>query len=447
MTYDSKRYCCIILAIWFMALLFCDTVLSQNIDDDLNDLDLDFTIEDIEKKPYSINADLELKETIKIFNEDALLFKQKYLNKKNEDTFWQTDLDLTIEGEYKKDIIKLYGRFNGMFYYNDIEDLEFEKELQEAYLSLQFSHSFSIDAGKKVYKWGKGYAFSPPAFFSRPKDIDDPDATLEGYYSISLDFIKSYEGFLQTLAITPVLMPVNKDLNYDIGQKNELIWGGKLYLFAFDTDFDFMFLISDNLDDHYGIDFSKNLTTAFEIHGDAAIDRNYNKYIIDEHGNTSVTQYTAFNFLLGVRYLSTQDTTYILEYFHNDQGYSSQEYENYLTFIETGFDNYLNTSNTNSILKSRKYAAFYNQQAAMRDYLYLKISQKEPFDILYFIPGIIFIHNLNDQSTTITPYFTYSPLTNLTLEVKIGFLVGGYKTEYGEKINKAKFELSIQYYF
>ncbi len=92
-------------------------------------------------------------------------------------------------------------------------------------------------------------------------------------------------------------------------------------------------------------------------------------------------------------------------------------------------------------------AAYYNQQAATKDYLYLKISQKEPFDILYFVPGIICIYNLNDQSASITPYLTYSPLTNLTMEIKTGFLFGGDKTEYGEKINKAKIELSMQYYF
>jgi hypothetical protein len=369
------------------------------------------------------------------------------LGDKSVDTLWQTDLDLTVEGKYNHDAIKLYGRFNGLFYDNDYEDIEFEKHFQEVYLTFQPSYSFSIDAGKKVHKWGKGYAFSPAAFFSRPKDLDDPDATLEGYYSLSADFIKSYEGILQTFAIMPVLMPVTNDFNHELGPENELIWGGKLYLLTFDTDIDFMFLISENMDDHFGIDFSKNITTSLEIHGDAAMVKNHTQYLIDQYGNTSIAQDSVFNFLLGVRYLSNQDTTYILEYYRNGEGYSDRGYENYLTFIENGYNQYLNTSSTTSISKSKKYAAYYNQQAAMRDYLYLKISQKEPFNILYFVPGITFIYNLNDQSTSITPYITYSSLTNLTLELKTGFLFGGAKTEYGEKINKARIVLSMQYYF
>ena len=253
-----------------MTVFFYGVAFSQNTDDLSIDLDLDFKIEEIEKKPYSINADIETKETIKIFNRDGLLFKQKYLNQNNEDMAWQTDLDLTIEGQFQWNIIKLYGRFNGLFYYNDDENWVSERTAEELYISFQTSYSFAVDAGKKVHKWGKGYAFSPAAFFARPKDLDNPDATLEGYYSLSIDFIKSYEGFLQTIAITPVLMPVNYDFNHEIGSEDELIWGGKFYFFTFDTDIDLMFLISENMDNSFGVDFSKNLSTSFEIHGDAA---------------------------------------------------------------------------------------------------------------------------------------------------------------------------------
>ncbi|MBU8912292.1 MAG: hypothetical protein KOO65_13565 [Desulfobacterales bacterium] len=432
----------IIIAACFITLLFNSAAFSEKID-----LDLDFEIEEVTKKPYSINADIEVKETIKFFDSDALLFKQKYLNTKKDNTFWQTDFDFTIEGQYQWNTITLYGRFNSLIYYNEDVDWESERKVEEAYITFQPSVSWAVDAGKKVHKWGKGYAFSPSAFFSRPKNIDDPDATLEGYYSLSTDYIKSMEGILQTIAVTPVFMPVNRDINHEIGPKNELIWGGKIYFFAFDTDIDFMFLISDNMDNRIGMDFSKNLSPSFEIHGDAALVQDYHQYIIDEYGNTSEQEYTAFNLLLGLRYLSSQDTTYILEYYRNGQGYSGQEYENYLAFIERGYDQYLNTSSKAAISKSKTYAAYYNQQAVMRDYLYLKVSQKDPFDILYFVPAITFIYNLDDKSVSITPQVTYSPLTNLTLDLKTGFLLRKSKTEYGEKINNAKILLSIKYYF
>lgn len=439
----------VIVAVCFIVLLLNSAVFSDQTDDISTnlDIDLDFTIEDVKKKPYSINADIEVKETLRFFDSDALLFKQKYLDQNKTDTFWQTDIDFTIEGQYQWDTITLYGRLNSLVYYNEDVDWESERKAEEAYISFQPSVSLAVDVGKKVQKWGKGYAFSPSAFFSRPKDIDDPDATLEGYYSLSTDYIKSMTGAIQTFAITPVLMPVTRHINDELGLKNELIWGGKFYFFTFDTDFDLMFMVSDNLNNRVGIDLSKNLNPSFEIHGEAALVKDHRQYIIDENGNTSEQEDTVLNLLLGLRYLSNLETTYILEYYHNGQGYTQKEYENYLNFIENGYAQYLNTSSNISIFKSKQYAAYYNQQAAMKDYIYLKISQKDPFDILYFTPSITFIYNINDQSSSITPGITYSPITNLTLDLKAGLLFGKSKTEYNEKINKAKIVFSIKYYF
>ena len=442
------RLVCLVFTIWVTIVFFNPLPLfSQDTDNGLTDLNLDFKIEELEKKPYSINADIETTETIRFLDQDALLFKQKYLNKKNEDVTWQTDLDLIVEAQYQQGSIKLYGRFNGLFYYNDDESFESQRKAEEAYVSFQPSFSLAIDAGKKVHKWGKGYAFSPSAFFARPKDLDDPDATLEGYYSVSADYIKSMEGIVRTVAVTPIFMPVTRDLNHEIGSKDELIWGGKVYVLAYDTDVDLMFSISDNLTNRVGFDFSKNLTPSFEVHGDAAWVKDYRQYIIDAAGNVSEQEDTVFNLLLGIRYLSSQDTTYIFEYYRNGQGYTDWEYEQYLTLIENGFDQYINTSSQTLISKSKTYAAHYNQQAAMKNYLYLKISQKDPFDILYFVPAITFIYNMDDKSASITPQLTYTPVTNFTIDLKTGFLLGESKTEYGEKINTAKVVLSIRYYF
>ena len=83
----------------------------------------------------------------------------------------------------------------------------------------------------------------------------------------------------------------------------------------------------------------------------------------------------------------------------------------------------------------------------MRDYLYLKVSQKEPFDILYFTPSVASIYNINDKSASITPQITYAPITNLELELKTTFLLGKDYTEFGEKLNDYKIYAKVKYYF
>ena len=234
-------------------------------------IDLDFKIPEVEKKPYSFNAEFKISETIKGFDEDSLLFHQRYPNGSDDGTFYQTDLNLKVEGSYQVSIVKLYARLNGNLYYSDEEDWENDRRTEEAYVSLLPGPSVSLDAGKKVLKWGKGYAWNPAAFFSRPKDIEDPDETLEGYYVVSGDLIKSIDSPLKAVALTPVILPVSRHINDEWGTERQVIWGGKLYFFAFDSDLDMMFLAGEEVEDKFGVDFSKNISVNFEIHGRAAL--------------------------------------------------------------------------------------------------------------------------------------------------------------------------------
>ncbi|MEA3280429.1 MAG: hypothetical protein U9Q38_07505 [Thermodesulfobacteriota bacterium] len=411
-------------------------------------IDLDFEIPEVEKKPYSFNAEFKISETIKGFDEDSLLFNQKYPNGRDDDTFFQTDLNLKIEGSYQVSIVKLYARFNGNLYYNDDENWENDRRTEEAYVSLLPGPSITLDAGKKVLKWGKGYAWNPAAFFSRPKDIEDPDATLEGYYVVTGDLIKSMDGVLKTIALTPVILPVSRHINDEWSTERDTIWGSKIYFFAFDTDFDIMFLSGEKVEDRFGIDFSRNISVNFEIHGEAAIVPDYVKYITDQQGNLTEIKYDAINFLSGIRYLTSHDTTYILEYYRNGQGYTSDEMEDYFALIENGYQKYINSQSMAKLSKSRQYGRrFYNQQTVMKDYFYLKTSQKEPFDILYFTPSVASIYNINDKSASITPQITYAPITNLELDLKATFLLGKDHTEFGEKLNDYKIYASVKYYF
>ena len=83
----------------------------------------------------------------------------------------------------------------------------------------------------------------------------------------------------------------------------------------------------------------------------------------------------------------------------------------------------------------------------MRDYLYLRTIQKEPFDILYFTPAISWIFNIRDRSFSLSPEFLYTGITNLELRLKASFIVGEQDTEYGEKRNDYRAEFRFRYYF
>jgi len=75
------------------------------------------------------------------------------------------------------------------------------------------------------------------------------------------------------------------------------------------------------------------------------------------------------------------------------------------------------------------------------------LSQKEPFDILYFTPSLTCMVNTDDFSANILPEILYTGITNLELRLRAGALVGGHNTEFGEKQNTWRIELRAGYYF
>jgi hypothetical protein len=146
--------------------------------------------------------------------------------------------------------------------------------------------------------------------------------------------------------------------------------------------------------------------------------------------------------------LTEQETTYILEYYRNGTGFSRDQFEDFTSFIDNSYTAFRNTGNDSGMVRGSRLAdGAYGRQNPMRHYLYLRASQKEPFDILYFTPALTSIVNVQDGSFVVIPELAYSPLTNLELRFRTPVLVGGTGTEYGERQNDYRIELRIRYHF
>ena len=407
----------------------------------------DFDLSEIEKKPYSLGGYLEARPVLFVFDREAALYKLKFFDRDEGKTAEEYNFTLQLDGSYEKGIAGGYVKVNSDIKHSYLGWSD-ETSLFEGYLSLNPSRSLSVDAGKKTMKWGKGYAWNPVAFLDRPKNPDEPELPLEGFVVVVADYIKSYSGALKTVSFTPVLVPVYDDINDEFGETNNLDFAGKLYLLLNDTDIDFIILTGGSKTTRYGFDFSRNITTNLEIHGEFAFINDFEKKYINSSGNLLNDEYDAKSYLLGSRYLSEQDTTYIIEYYHNGTGFTEDEVKDYFAFINQAYETF-NTSGNDSLLKRalNLTEGNYGRMNPMRDYLYVRISQKEPFDIFYFTPSITGIFNMNDNSYSLSPELLYIGITNLELRLKTSFLSGKENTEYGEKQNDYRAELRARYYF
>jgi hypothetical protein len=406
-----------------------------------------FDLDKIEKKPYHLGGYAEANPIHFKLDRDAAFYKLRFYDRDEGSTTEKYDMTLQLEGSYEKGIARSFARVNNNLNYT-YEGWSGKTTLYEGFLSLMPSPSLTVDMGKKTLKWGKGYAWNPVAFVDRPKDPDDPGLALEGFFAASMDYIRSFDGPLKTFSFTPVLVPVYGDMNQDFGRPRHLNFAARFYFLFLDTDIDFMFLSGGSKPSRYGFDFSRNITTNFEIHGELAWIRNFRKSFIDQEGSLFESQGHVWSYLLGIRYLTARETTYIFEYYRNGTGLTEEQMRDYFSFIDKGYDAYLSTGDDALLRRASDLTqGRYGGMNPMKDYLYLRVSQKEPFDILYFTPALTWIFNMDDQSFSLSPEAVYTGITNLELRLKGTALVGGRYTEYGEKQNDWRIELRVRYYF
>ena len=427
----------------FLLFLFPQFILAQ----EEYSFDLSEIEKEIEKKPFSVGGYIEFRPTFYWLDDDAAFYKLEFYDRSSNGRIDEYNFELLLDAIYEKGIGSFFLRTNIGAVESEIES-DAEAEIFEGYASLKPSPSFTADLGKITLNWGKGYAQTFVGFAQRPKNPEDPNLPREGFIMALMDYTKSFNGPVQTATFTPVLVPVYEDINEDFGKINHVNFAGKLYLLFYDTDIDFMFLTEGSKTSRFGVDFSRNITTNFEIHGEFAFINNFEKIFIDSDGNLFVETFDAKSYLAGIRYLTSFDTTLICEYFRNGTGLTTSEMKDFFAFVDMGYDDFLDSGDDSLLKKASSFAEkSYSKRNPMRDYLYFRISQKEPFDILYFTPSITWIYNINDRSYSLSPELLYIGITNFELRLKVGFIVGDRQTEYGEKQNDYRVEFRVRYYF
>ena len=408
--------------------------------------DYSFNVEEFEKKNFELAGYTELRWDHNRINRDGAFGLLGFYNNPPSDLDCLT-ATLQLDGNHKNGILDFNWRLQASGRKDQVDSGE-DLDIFSAYASIKPSPSVTIELGKKTFKWGKGYAWNPVAFIDRPKDPNNPEDALEGFISAGFDVIKSFPRALQTLALTGVIIPVWDNFNNDFSVKNSVNLAAKLYLLYQNTDIDFILFTGNSRSTRYGFDFSKNLASNFEIHGELAHIPDHKVQVLSSTGmlknhNRSITSY-----LLGLRYLTENELTTTLEFYHNDAGYSEAEIDHFYQLVSDSSAQYSNTNANNFLVPAASISdSGYAKPQIRRNYIYIRMTQKEPFEVLYFTPGITAIINLNDKSYSLSPEAIYSGFTNWQLRLRYSRIDGGRFTEYGEKLNESKLELRVRYYF
>lgn len=400
------------------------------------------------RKPVELAGQLDFKQEGFRLSRDSTFYKLNFYNKARPDSADRTTLIFKPEAKLRFGD-QVSASFRGYLetQYGSLGDTR-SNRFDEAYLSWQPATGLSIDAGKRALKWGKGYAWNPTGFVERAKDPNDPELAREGFSVLTADYTRNFEGPLQTLTFSPVLLPVGADVNKDFGRQGHVNVAARLYLLFMDTDIDFMVLNNGSRSRRYGFDFSRNLGSNLEVHGEWARVMDFQRQLTSATGVVSSTIGKADSHLIGLRYLSERETTYLLEYYRNGTGYTEEQLRSFADLVDNGYNQFQATGNDALLRRAGTLAqGSYGRPNAGRSYAYLRVSQKEPFDILYFTPAITLTTNLEDGSRSVVPEVVYTGITNVQLQARAFLLAGGANTDFGGKQNARRLELWAKLFF
>lgn len=303
---------------------------------------------------------------------------------------------------------------------------------------------WSLDAGKRVMRWGKGYAFSPVALVERPKDASDPQQSREGYTLLAAEWVGSFDGAwggaLQAASATAVLLPTSSHVNTSYGAAGHSNPALKLSALVADTDIDLLWAGAGSRPARWGLDLSRNLGAQLEVHAEWMRASGLTRPLVPASGATVMQQFDTTSWLLGLRYITEREVTWVAELYRNGAGYTQDEYAAFVQAVAA-------TPAANTARLAALAQTPYMRPNPGRDYAYLRISGKEPWDWLYVAPALTLLANLQDHSLSVTPEVVYTGIDNIELRARWVWLHGGAASEYGARPIQSRLEATARLSF
>lgn len=306
--------------------------------------------------------------------------------------------------------------------------------------------------GKKRIIWGSGFAFNPTDLINPPKDPTDPNFQRAGAWVARVEL--PFEKFTITALFTPQVLYQNSGIPFALmkypdyplvdGTKPaddsyHYLLAARLYFLLFNSDVNLFYYFSNKYNDllenasRFGASFSRYFFTDYELHIEALFQFGSSRLYADHlcAAATVCNFQTAISaskvrdgqlyprLVIGGRTQFRDESLLSIEYYYQADGYSDQEFEDYLRVAYralqlTGGTSFATGSSGQSGLPQR-----FTFDPLRRHYLIISYNKpriKEDWTI-----GATLIAGLTDLSGTISPTVSWSVREWLTLSL-FGFI-------------------------
>ncbi len=346
-----------------------------------------------------------------------------------------------------------------------------------------------LDFGKVLEEWGSGYSFNPVNALLSAKSPDTPLKVREGITLFKMEVFFPMFTFAVIMAGTEDETSVKQEFVLPTSKKRRR-FALKLDHVIGETDFSWTHVQGGlnahevynhlNGDPHIpsmmnpinGVSWTKIFGDSLELHGEWALQRGRNRlfpeqissgqtlpdgtvvipvmftYSVDQ--NKKDRNYSKI--LLGGHYTFSNDFNVLLEWYHDQSGYNSTEWQKIKTGIQNAHLNdawinerfSTNEGNIFSVFITR--SLLYLQQTGFRkNYAFVRLASGE-FGERYESESI-FLSNLDDHSSTFLQTFSKREGDNWFLSLSLLKFRGDKYSEYGLTPYESGLEIEATYMF
>lgn len=275
-------------------------------------------------------------------------------------------------------------------------------ELGELYAQVSVAPWLDLTAGRKIEKWGTGYAWNPTGFVNPAKDAGDPNDRRSAYAGV--DLLKA-DALVRGTSLSAYLL--------DGG------WAFRAYRLIRGTD------VSVQAADgrRFGVSFSKVLGEALEVHGEAAR--------VDGHAEA----------VAGAQYTFAGNVNVVGELYHGGAGLSGSEWDGYRDGVSAARAE-LDRGNAAPLLEANR---VFTPLQMGRNYAFLRVAW--PIVQQRLDAEILTLTSLRDGSAFLRSTLNWKVQPRVALYVLETELLGGDGSEFSYVQVRRLFDAGVRIYF
>ncbi len=338
--------------------------------------------------------------------------------------------------------------------FSDLEDANYEYTLRELYFGHPLGDHVQITVGRKILKWGTGFAFNPTGVVEPAKDAGDPSDRLNRFQGRPIIALDAYWGnHSLTLVYANELKSKGR---FRLGDDELAV---KFYSFIKDVDVSLIGHWKEKEKIKFGFNTAFTYGDHLELHSEFIAQVGSNKLyhqVLDSSDDQIffgdfpyTTKYQSskrlfYKLLMGMQYTFDSGLNLMAEYFYNRDGLTRTNWNQWRRFTlfhqkqirqlppnGASFPEFYNALNTLSPDGTMRHYGF------IRGYL-----PKQKFGL-----ELILFGNLVDSSGILIPTFNYYFNSHLNGWIRASYFGGREDSEFGMLFTKSSLELGLRLSF